>query len=49
MINFIGCIIAFGISLLLSKIDALGDREIRILTLIGWAIALYFSTGDIND
>ena len=49
MANFIGGIIALGISLLLSKIDALGEKELRIITLLGWGIALYFATGGPHD
>lgn len=39
------------LGLLLSNVDAIGDREARIITTLGWAIALYFAKegGCIND
>ena len=47
MINFIGCLIAFVIALLLSNVESIGIKEAKILTIIGWAIALYFAKGEI--
>ena len=45
MINLIGCLIALVVSLLISKIDSIGIRETKILTIFGWLIALYFAIG----
>ena len=47
MIDYIGCIIAFVIGLLLSKMDSIDIREAKILTILGWLIALYFGKGSI--
>ena len=38
MINLIGCLIAFVLSLIISKIDSIGIREAKILTIFGWLI-----------
>ena len=43
MMNYIACLTVFAISLLLSKVDIIGVREARILTILGWLIALYFA------
>lgn len=47
MINFIGCLTALVISLLISQADSIGIREAKILTIIGWFIALCFAKGGI--
>lgn len=41
MINLLGCLTALVIGLQLSKIESIGVREARILTYLGWLIALY--------
>lgn len=46
MINFIGCIIALVLVLLLSNIESIGDREVKIISILGWLvwlIALFFA------
>lgn len=47
MVNLIGCLIALVLSLLISKIDSIGIREAKILTIFGWLITLYFAKGGI--
>ena len=47
MVNFIGCLIAFIFSLLLSQVESIGTREAKILTIIGWIIAIYSAKGDL--
>lgn len=47
MIDYIGCIIVFGIALLLSKVDSIGSRETKIITILGWLVALFFAKGGI--
>lgn len=47
MINFIGCLTALVLSLLLSQVDAIGIREAKILTILGWFIALCFAKGGV--
>lgn len=49
MVNLIGCISAFVLSLLLSNLEFLDDREIKIITILGWVIALLFSKGEFYD
>jgi hypothetical protein len=50
MINLIGCLTVLVISLLLSQVDSIGIREAKILTIVGWFIALYFAKGGVcND
>ena len=41
MVNIIDCLTAFVLSLLISKVESIGIREAKILTSIGWLIALY--------
>ena len=36
MINFIGCITAFVVGLLLSTVESIGDREGKIITILGY-------------
>ena len=43
MINFISCLLATIIGLLLSNVDSISDKDAKILTIIGWAVALYYS------
>ena len=43
MINLIGCITVFVLGLLLSNIEAIGDRESKVITILGWLIALLFA------
>ena len=45
MVNFIGCLIAYVLGLLISKVDSIGIKEAKILTSIGWVIALWFAKG----
>ena len=45
MINFLGCITVFILGLLLSNLESIGDREIKIITILGWLIALFFAKG----
>ena len=45
--NYIGCLIAFSISLLLSRIESLEKREITVITCIGWAVYILFYKGGV--
>ena len=45
MINYIVGITVLILSLLLSNLEAIGDREIKIITILGWSIALFFAKG----
>lgn len=45
MINLIGCITVFILGLLLSNLESIQDREIKIITILGWLIALLFIKG----
>ena len=45
MINLIGCITVLILSLLLSNLESIGDREVKIITILGWLITLFFVTG----
>lgn len=47
MINLIGCLTALLLSLLISKVDSISIREAKILTIIGWFIALSFAKGGV--
>ena len=51
LINFFGCLAAFSIGLILTQIEFLGEREGKILTILGWLIALYCTKvgGSIHD
>ncbi len=46
MIDLIGGITIVVLSLLLSNVESIGDKEVKIITILGWLIALYFSKGD---
>ena len=48
MINFIGCLTALVLGLLLSNVESIGDKEVKIITILGWLIALYFAKGDFS-
>jgi len=41
MINYISCLFFFGISLLLSQVKSIGIREARIISFLGWGIAVF--------
>ena len=49
MTNFINCLIAFGIVLVLSEIDSIKIQDARMITVIGWLIfiinILFFKHG----
>ena len=47
MINLIGSITVLILGLLLSNVECIGDREIKILTILGWLIALFFAKGGV--
>jgi hypothetical protein len=40
MINLIGCITFTVLGILLSNVEFIGDREAKIITILGWL--LYF-------
>ena len=46
MINLIGGITIVVLGLLLSNVESIGDKEVKIITILGWFIALYFAKGD---
>ena len=49
MINFIGCLLAVAVGLLLSNVESIGEREAKIITILGWLIASYCAKwGDIE-
>ena len=45
MIDIIGCLIALLLSLLISNVDSIGIKEAKILTIIGWSVALFCVKG----
>jgi len=45
MINLIGCITVLVLGLLLSNVESIGEREVKIITILGWLIALSFAKG----
>ena len=47
MINLIGGITVLILGLLLSKVESIGDREVKIITILGWLIALFFVKGGV--
>ena len=47
MVNLIGCLTALVLSLLISKVESIGIREAKILTIIGWFITLCSAKGGI--
>ena len=51
IINFIGCLIALIVGLLISNVESIGIRETKILTIICWIcwiIALCSTQGGLN-
>ena len=47
MINYIGCLIAGIVALQLSKIESIGIKEAKIISIIGWVITLYIAKGEL--
>lgn len=47
MINLIGGITVLILGLLLSNLEFIGDREVKIITILGWLIALFFAKGGV--
>ena len=47
MINLIGCITVLVFGLLLSNVESIGDREVKIITILCWLIALFFAKREI--
>lgn len=45
MINLIGCITVLVLGLLLSNVESIGEREVKIITILGWLIALSSAKG----
>ena len=43
MINYIGCLLAVIFGILLLNVDSISEKDARILTIIGWAFALYYA------
>lgn len=43
MINLICGITVLILFLLLSNVESIGDREVKIITILGWLIALSFA------
>ena len=48
MINFIGCLTVYVIALLLSEVKYISVREAKIITIIGWILAIYSAKGGRN-
>lgn len=48
MLNLIAGITVLILGLLLSNLEFLGNREIKIITILGWLIALFFAKGGIE-
>lgn len=46
MIDIIGCLTALLLSLLLSHVECIGIKEAKILTIIGWSVALFCVKGE---
>ena len=49
MVTIISGFIVVAIALYLSTFDWIGDREIRILTILGWVIAVLVAKGGYHD
>ena len=47
MIDFIAGITVLILALLLSNVEFIGDREGKIITILGWLIALFFAKGGV--
>ena len=45
MINLIAGITVLILGLLLSNVESIGAKEVRIITILGWVIALLFAKG----
>ena len=45
MINLIGCITVFILGLLLSTLESIEDKEVKIITILSWLITLFFAKG----
>ena len=45
MINIIGSLTALILSLLISNVESIGIKEAKILTIIGWSVALFCAKG----
>ena len=45
MINLIAGITVLILGLLLSNVESIGNREIKIITILGWLIALSSAKG----
>lgn len=48
MINLLCGITAVIVALLLSNVESIGDKETKIIIILGWMIALLFAKGDIT-
>ena len=48
MINFIGCLIALIVGLLIGNVESIDIRETKILTIICWVIALWSTQGGLH-
>lgn len=47
MIDLIGCISVYGLALLLSNVEFLREKEAKIITILGWLIALLMAKGEL--
>lgn len=47
MINLIGGITVVVLGLLLSNVESIEDREVKIITILGWLIVLFFAKEEI--
>ena len=45
MINILGCLAAVLFGFFLSNVESIGMKEAKILTVIGWSIALFCAQG----
>lgn len=43
--NYLGCLIGLIISLYLSTIESLDERDATVITYVGWAIYILFAKG----
>ena len=43
MINLIGYITVLVLGLLLSNLESIGERDVKIITILGWLSALFFA------
>ena len=49
MTNIVGCLLAFLLALLLSNVESVGHKEVKILTAIGWVIIMISFTKYLNN